>query len=390
MIPRTLIAAALFAQVVAPKCGSGSNSSTTMNFQSIVVNAGPANDYLNGVFTTVTVCAAGQSTCQTIDGVLVDTGSTGVRILASRLAGLSLSPQTDGSGGTIAECEQFSDGFTWGAVVAADVRLGGEQASGIPIQSIGGSGFAVPTDCANSGAEEDTLATLGANGILGVGPFGEDCGPACTFTGASNPGLYYTCRSSGCTVTAQALARQVQNPVRMFPADNNGVSIQFPSVPTSGAPTVSGLLTFGIGTQSNNGLGSAKVLPLDASGNFTTIFGGQSYGDSYIDSGSNGIFFLTSSITGMPMCRVNSDFYCPPSPQTFTATNQGVNGATSTATFTVSSVDALSNAVNASSGVAGPNPGSFDWGLSFFYGRTVFTAIERQSTPGGTGPYFAY
>jgi hypothetical protein len=33
---------------------------------------------------------------------------------------------------------------------------------------------------------------------------------------------------------------------------------------------------------------------------------------------------------------------------------------------------------------------SFDWGLPFFFGRTVFTAIEGMSTPGGTGPYFAF
>ena len=35
-------------------------------------------------------------------------------------------------------------------------------------------------------------------------------------------------------------------------------------------------------------------------------------------------------------------------------------------------------------------PASFDWGLSFFYGRSVYTAIEGAITPGGTGPYFAY
>jgi hypothetical protein len=33
---------------------------------------------------------------------------------------------------------------------------------------------------------------------------------------------------------------------------------------------------------------------------------------------------------------------------------------------------------------------SFDWGLPFFYGRTVYTAIENQSTPAGVGPYFAF
>ena len=34
--------------------------------------------------------------------------------------------------------------------------------------------------------------------------------------------------------------------------------------------------------------------------------------------------------------------------------------------------------------------GYFDWGLSFFYGRTIFTAINGATTPGGPGPYFAY
>jgi hypothetical protein len=35
-------------------------------------------------------------------------------------------------------------------------------------------------------------------------------------------------------------------------------------------------------------------------------------------------------------------------------------------------------------------PGYFGWGLSFFFGRSVFTAITNASTPGGPGPYFAY
>ncbi|MBV9619664.1 MAG: DUF3443 family protein, partial [Gammaproteobacteria bacterium] len=48
-------------------------------------------------------------------------------------------------------------------------------------------------------------------------------------------------------------------------------------------------------------------------------------------------------------------------------------------------------------GLAGPAPAPpqgqlppFDLGLPFFYGRNVYTAIEQQSTPGGTGPYYAY
>jgi hypothetical protein len=32
----------------------------------------------------------------------------------------------------------------------------------------------------------------------------------------------------------------------------------------------------------------------------------------------------------------------------------------------------------------------FDWGLSFFFGRSVYTAIEGRSTSRATGPFFAH
>jgi hypothetical protein len=32
----------------------------------------------------------------------------------------------------------------------------------------------------------------------------------------------------------------------------------------------------------------------------------------------------------------------------------------------------------------------FGWGLPFFFGRTVFLAIEGQPTPAGAGPYYAF
>jgi hypothetical protein len=52
----------------------------------------------------------------------------------------------------------------------------------------------------------------------------------------------------------------------------------------------------------------------------------------------------------------------------------------------------LSNINSAAiNGLAGPNSfGGFDFGLPFFFGRNVFTAIEGKSTPAGTGPYLAY
>ena len=392
---RLLLAGFLLIAVASPKCGDSSSSSDgssapLMNFQSIVVNAGPANNYFNGAFTSVTVCIPGQSSCQTIDGILVDTGSTGLRVLASSLT-LSLPQQADASGAPIAECFQFLDGYTWGPIQTADIKMGGEQASSVPVQVIGTAGLpAIPTACSNSGVPENTLDSLGANGVLGVGLFREDCGPGCVDTGASNPGLYYSCPSAGCRSIPQSLTRQVLNPVRLFATDNNGVAIQLPSVPTGGSPTASGMMVFGIGTQSNNGLGSAKVLTVDASGNLLTSYGSQTYNGSYIDSGSNGIFFLDARTTGLPLCTDSTDFYCPTTLSAQSATIRGINAATSPVNFNVGNVDALNGRFTAFNEVAGPNPGGFAWGLSFFYGRTVFTAIEGQSTPGGVGPYFAF
>ena len=386
--------------------GSGSSSNTTptppttpnSNVQSISVTTGPALSAgtisVNAAFTSVTVCVPGSTTqCQTIDGVLVDTGSSGFRVLASALT-LSLPQQKDGSGNPIAECAQFAGGQTWGPVQTADISIAGEKASSAVIQVIGSPAFpTVPQSCSSLGPMEDDLASLVANGILGIGNFVQDCGTGCSESGAANLGFYYTCPSSGCQVTTQSLTNQVSNPVAMFATDNNGVLIELPAVSAPGA-TLAGSLIFGIGTQSNNALGSATVYTVDpVLGNFTTTFNGQSYTDaSFLDSGSNAIYFLDSATTGIPTCTDLTFLYCPSSTQKLSATNIGANGAMGTVNFSVENGDTLtanqSNSVLPNLG--GPNTGSFDWGLPFFYGRNVFTAIEGKSTPGGTGPYVAY
>jgi hypothetical protein len=389
-----LVVSVVGSLIALASCDNQSSTGAVSNIEPIVVNSGPADEYFNGAFASVTICVPGSTaSCQTIDGVLVDTGSSGLRLLSSVVA-VALPQQTDPSGNAIAECSQFLDGYTWGPVQRADIKMAGEQASSVPIQVIGGpSAPTVPAGCTSSGLlSEDTLNDLGANGILGIGLFRQDCGSACTFVGASNPGLYYSCPASGCVPIAEALTQQVQNPVWLFPQDNNGVLLDLPSVAAAGAASVTGSLIFGIGTQSNNAIGSAKVLTVDFNGEITTVFNNQGYSGSFIDSGSNGFYFLDSAASGLPLCPDTSDFYCPAVPVSLSATNVGLNGVSTPITFVIADADPfLSNQLlSVFSGIGGPNTGSFDWGLPFFFGRPVFTAIESQSTPAGSGPYFAY
>jgi hypothetical protein len=380
--------------------GGGSSSSShtpstsnppAANVQPISVNLGPEGNYPNGLFTSVIVCVPGTTNCQTINDILVDTGSFGLRILSSALT-LSLPVQTS-SGGPIAECAPFVNSFTWGPVEMADIQLASERANNVPVQIIGPSGFpAPPTSCTNSGLPpHDTVSTLGANGILGIGLFVHDCGTACASIGPSNPGLYYSCSSTGCVQTSESLQDQVQNPVPLFPSDNNGVLIELPAVGVQGTATVSGSLIFGIGTQSNNGLDGAQVYTANQLANFTTLYGGKSY-SSFIDSGSNGIYFLSSAVSGIPECTGgNAQFYCPSSNLNLTAQNVGQNGATGTVPFSIANAQHLFSTGNAAfNDLGGPNPGAFDWGVPFFFGRKIFFAINGQSTPAGPGPYWAY
>jgi hypothetical protein len=383
-------------------CGGGGGDSgggptpptPTDNTVAIVVDAGPGG-YVNLLFTSVTICAPGASTnCQTIDHVQVDTGSNGLRIFSSVLSpALSLQQQRDANGNPIVECTQFADGFSWGPVKIADVRLAGEQASSVPIQVIADPAFTtIPSSCSNTGPPENDVETFGANGILGVGHFLEDCGTACAQSAI--PGTYYSCPASGCVPARVAVAAQVQNPVALFAADNNGVVIQLPSIPAIGAATANGTMRFGIGTQSNNSLGGATVLAVDATtGNLTTVYNNKSYTSSYVDAGSNGTFFGTGLFAN---CSASFDgFYCPATAQTVSATIRGTNGATSNVQFSVGNAMQLVTAnptFYAFNNLAGSNadPSTFGWGLPFFYGRSVFTAIEGRSTTGGTGPYVAF
>ena len=413
--------------------GHGGGSSSTpapapvvlTNLATLTVDGGPpvlatgANPYIsdNLAFVSVTLCAPGTTTCQSIDHVQVDTGSVGLRIEQSVLSPAllaALPPQSDAGANPTGECYQYVGGYAFGSVRDADFQIGGEKVAGMPLQVVGDTGAfsTVPSSCSSSGgANLNTVQAIGANGIIGLGVTTTDCGAVCS-TGGYGPAIYYDCPPSGCgQIVAQAANtaapfQQLPNPVAAMAVDNNGVIVSLPSASNTGQASLTGTLYFGIGTQTNNGLGSATVLASTLStdrngaGLITASYNGVSLPDSFLDSGSNLYLFVDNAL---PLCTGAdfTGFYCPTSPQQVSPTIATMNGGSVAASFTLNNAQTLlsTNGLSVLPGVgANPTaqglmnayPTSFDFGLPFFYGRRIYTAIEGRTAAGLAGPYFAY
>ena len=396
--------------------GSSSNSSNTSNGGSLPpsptqqpIAATAANTVpitvgqgVSGVVNipavSVTLCVSGTTNCQTIDNIQLDTGSFGLRVVASALNSTLLNTlpvsTVSGSGAQLAECAAFADGFTWGTVRTATITIGGETTTtSIPLQVIGDKDAStVPASGCGGGSAENTVGDLGANGILGIGTALTDCGATC-----ANPATaitysnYFACPGgTACTRTAVPLPQQVANPAANFQVDNNGVIVQMPPVPDTGAPSATGTLVFGIGTQSNNALAAAQIFTTDPFGDLNnSLFNGTPV-QAFLDSGSNGYFFADSSLA---LCGSNfPDFYCPSSAQTRSVTLVGLNNARTSASIGILSAATLfgngtNHAFNNLAGQIGGNS-NFDLGLPFFYGRHVYYGFDR--TASGQPPYVGF
>lgn len=401
------LAAVLLAACVG---GSGGGTTTTvkppvLNTTTVSVDSGPAaaSGAINHAYVTVKVCVPGsQSQCANIDHVLLDTGSTGLRLVRSVLTagGVTLAPSTDGAGQVIEECENFAAGATWGPVAQADVYIAGESASKVPVQIMDdtNSGAPPPATCGPNGTLLNGVSGFYANGVLGVGVFAQDCGPNCVAAAPPLP-VYYGCTTAGaCTAENAPLTVQVANVVAQFAADNNGVIVSMPSlVNANGDATATGELIFGIGTQSDNAppASGLTVLGTNANGMFTATYnGGTTALPALIDSGTNSYFFNDAAIAICSGGSFNGD-YCPVSyPQSAYAivTGVGANGGSATVNFAIANPNAsfTPNAAAYADLAAGIGTTKFILGMPFFYGRKVYVAIEQKTAGAYTGPYFAF
>jgi hypothetical protein len=381
----------------------------TVNTLAVIVDAGPPGvSAINRPYVTVKVCVPGSTTCASIDHVLLDTGSWGLRLVRSVLTagGVTLTPSTDAQGQTIEECAAFSGGQTWGPVAAADVTLAGEVAAKVPVQLLDDTNSSAPPPntsvCVTSGSVHNAVPELGANGILGVGVFAHDCGDACV---SATPALenYYGCTAAGvCAAENIALAGQVTNPVFLFAADNNGIIVDLPKLQNAnGDATVQGQIIFGLATQTDNTLPATglTVLGTDAGGDFTATYNGSATVlPALIDSGTDGYDFADPNI---PVCTAippNSaqwtGYYCPTSGlQALFAVNTGVGAynATNTVQFAVADPNSFITTAAAFINLGGGQASTrFTWGMPFFYGRKIYIGIEKKTSGTLTGPYYAY
>ena len=438
-IPRFVLA--MLAAVALSGCGGGASSPSTpatgtatptpaptptatpavANVATVIFDSGPTtltNGHVafNSPFVTITICAPGSTTnCQTIDHVILDTGSVGLRILqpvinATLLAALPI--ETDPAGNAVGECYQYVASYAFGSVRQADFKIAGETVANMPFQAVADSSSfgSVPASCTSGGgAQIATIDDIDANAIIGIGSTTTDCGTICQAAGNTGA-IYYDCPASGCSqIIARAAStvapfQQLPNPVAAFATDNNGTVLTLPAVAQAGVATLSGTLTFGIGTQPDNSLTAANILTLTTSqstlgpGLLTATYNGKTLLQSYLDTGSGAYYFEDSTLA---LCTQSGldHFYCPASPIPLSATLTGQNNATASAGFTLYNPNDLVEPVRVAPGL-GINPqvafaqqansNSFGFGIPFYFGRTVFTAIEGANAGGTQGPYVAF
>jgi hypothetical protein len=343
----------------------------------------------NRMVVTVTLCEPGTARCATIDDVMVDTGSTGLRLEASAVPSWLRLPAFTGAGDRpLAECLRFIHDDAWGPLVRADLHIGGMTATDLPIQIIADDDRPRPGACPTSTVKPTS------NGTLGVGPNLFDCRGTCEQNPRS-PGVFVkaddfvhegSADEGGAWSPVQGEvppASRLPNPVSRFPDHANGVVIELPRSPAGGTDVLVGSLTFGVGTAANNRLGGAGIIRLDGRGRFTTMLGGVAYPDSYIDSGTETNILSDDSL---PRCAGMDWAYCPVPDRTVDATIVGADGARMSIAFTVGDYraarDRSAGAWDGFAEVAEPSSRAFVWGAPLFFGRRVFVVQEGVALEG--------
>ncbi|MCE3269199.1 MAG: lipoprotein of unknown function, partial [Burkholderiales bacterium] len=235
-------------------------------------------------------------------------------------------------------------------------------------------------------------------GILGVGPLPSD----------ENFGGYFTCDNTGCSFLDSPPA-YVSNPIMHFSAgNNNGLTLTFASVPSTGATGADGYAIFGVGTNASNtpatsaAVKAFQIESSDFSMNISTVFNSNTY-DSFLDTGSNFLFF---SQQFFPDCGgENKGFFCPMNDTSELAQMIGTDGLNKASNANINFNIGNANGLFSSDNTAFSNVGAtfegltgvIDWGLPFYLGRTVYmifagstATINGITYPASPNGYWIY
>ena len=195
-----------------------------------------ARSGFNRLLVTITVCRPGTTECAAIDNVMVDTGSTGLRLESFAVPRWLHFPAFAGPNRrAMAECVRFVGSSGWGALYRADVHIGGLTASDLPIQVFEDDARLRPADCERSAGQPTS------NGTLGVSTQLTDCLGTCNQS-QSRPQMY-DCDEAKCLPLRDPIdsAYRLPNPVgRLDDGRINGLIFDLPSPPLGGTDAVRG------------------------------------------------------------------------------------------------------------------------------------------------------
>jgi hypothetical protein len=326
--------------------------------------------YPNQSFVSLQICETGKPNCASIDKVLLDSGSFGLRVFDTALSGINLQT-TSYQGRSLYQCAVFASGYTQGRVALADMRLGTLKAADLPIQVIDTRPDATPKACAQSGVPAITdPSQLGANAVLGIGPLAYESSALRVY--------YYVMQGDQASVvTGVPNSQLVAQPISRLDKHNNGLILIYPSADGSGASSLDAQMILGLDTASNNATQGAVFFRVSNSGRLSVGFNGKTY-DGMIDSGANHNVFPTAY---WPNCE-GTVFFCPETPQSISVSLASYGAAPSTtATFNVLDYRTYGSlAVQPGlSGYSADNK-EFILGLPFMYGRKTYISIQGRST----------
>lgn len=323
----------------------------------------------------VRICSSGLfERCYTLRRLLLDTGSSGLRIFSSSIPPSKIRRTGPEKKPSLRECLPFGTSRLWGRVVRLDVMLGREPPiRSLPVQIVESiPEFPPSSPCDGKGRAMSDKSLSGIDGVLGVSP------------AESDGGYYFACAGQKCRPAFPSLQESVSNPVLHEKIDNNGIVLTFPSLPRKGARSVSGEMLLGIDTSPDNRLPpGVRFFPLERNVFFhATLEKSPRILYGRLDTGTNALVVPTLKL---PRCPPPLNRLACPTKETSTSVALIEKGGNSHL-FSILAGNAaarLSGSRSVFDDILYMPPESpfspFILGMPFFFGKTIYLLYPGSS-----------